>query len=423
MSRLDRTWYAASAEKPASFPSAEGDIYADVCIIGAGFTGISAAIELAKQGRKVIVLEAETIGHGASGRNGGQVIFGYSCDQSKIEKELGFDDSKKLFDWSIEAIELIKQRCSEYQIDCDWRNGHLHAALHQRHWRELQHWQKDLQRYSYSTDFWNQEQLREQINTDRYIGGLFDARSGHIHPLKYLYGLANAAKSHGAYIYEHSRVVKIEYAAKAIIQTDKASIRADFLIYAGNALLGKLEPALHYRVMPVGSYVGATQSIGKERAEALIRNQMAVADINWALDYFRFSADYRLLFGGRASYSTLPPPNLRGVMRSRMNKVFPSLKDIDFEYLWGGYIDISLSRAPHWGRLKPNVYFAQGFSGHGVATSGLAGKIIAESILMQSQRIDVYEKLKHLPFPGGHWFRTPMLVVAMSWYKLRDALW
>jgi len=200
-------------------------------------------------------------------------------------------------------------------------------------------------------------------------------------------------------------------------------VEADFAVLAGNAWLRGIAPELESRVMPVGTYIAATAPLGEARARALIGNNMAVADVNWALDYFRLSRDYRLLFGGRASYSSLPPPNLRGVMRRRIRTVFPQLADVPIEYLWGGYVDISLNRAPHWGRLAPNVYFAQGFSGHGVALTGLAGQVIAQAIRGQAERLDLFARIPHAPFPGGRLLRTPLLVLAMSWYKLRDALW
>jgi gamma-glutamylputrescine oxidase len=195
------------------------------------------------------------------------------------------------------------------------------------------------------------------------------------------------------------------------------------VVLAGNALIQGIAPRLDRRIMPVGTYVGATRPLGAEHARTLIRNDMAVADMNWAVDYFRLSADQRLLFGGRASYSNLQPPNLRGVMRRRMHAVFPQLAGEDFDYLWGGVIDISRNRAPDWGRLGSNVYFAQGFSGHGLAASGLAGRILAEAIRGQHERLDVFARIRHRDFPGGRALRTPILVAAMSWFKLRDALW
>lgn len=419
-----QSWYEATAHAAPRHAALDGDVRCDVAILGGGLTGLSAAIDLAKSGRSVVVLEAEQVGFGASGRNGGQAIFGYSCDQAKIAAQLGREDSRRLFDWSLEAVRLIRERCGEFGIDCDWRNGHAHVAIRPRHIAELKHWQRDLaENYDYHLQWWDAEQLREQLPSPRYLGGLYDPRSGHLHPLNYTLGLARAAQTLGARIFEKTKVTRLQRGSRPLLHTPCGKVECEFVVLAGNALVKGIAPELDARIMPVGSYIGATAPLGAERAQSLIRNGMAVADMNWALDYFRLSSDHRLLFGGRASYSTLPPPNLRGVMRRRMAAVFPQLRGVDFDYLWGGLIDISLSRAPHWGRLGDKVYFAQGFSGHGVATSGLAGRVIAEAIRGQSERLDVYARLKHLPFPGGRLLRTPLLVAAMGWYKLRDALW
>jgi len=418
-----RSWYSDSAPELTQQPALDGTHQADVCILGAGLTGLSTAIELAEAGLSVIVLEAKRIGWGASGRSGGQAIFGYGCDQGKITQALGLADSKRLFDWSIEGVDMIRQRCAKYGIDCDWRDIHAHVAIKPRHIVELKAWQRDLtENFNYPLQWWDREQLQSVMPNERYLGALVDPRSGHLHPLKYTQGLAKAAHALGVKIFEDSEVIKLERGPKAVFHTGKGKVSCDFAVLAGNAYVHGIAPELDRIIMPVGTYIGATAPLGESRAKDLIRNDMAVADVNWALDYFRLSSDHRLLFGGRASYSTLPPPNLRGTLRQRMRRVFPQLSDIDMDYAWGGYVDISMNRAPHWGRLGSNVYFAQGFSGHGIAATGLAGRVIAEAIRGQASRLDAFERLKHNPFPGGRLFRTPMLVAAMAWFKLRDAL-
>lgn len=419
-----RTWYDETAEFLTPLAPLQGAANADVCILGAGLTGLSAAIELARAGMKVIVLEAGRVGSGASGRSGGQAIFGFGCDQSKISALIGPEDSRRLFDWSLEGIGLIHERCREFAIDCDWRDGHAHVPIKPRQVDELKAWQADLgDNYAYETQWWDAQTLRAQLASERYLGALYDPRSGHLHPLKYTLGLARAALSLGVRIHEGSKVLQLQRGEKPLLRTAQGEVRCDFAVLAGNAYVHGIAPELDSRIMPVGTYIGATESLGESRAKQLIANGMAVADVNWALDYFRLSRDHRLLFGGRASYSTLPPPNLRGTMTRRMKRVFPQLADLRFEYVWGGYVDISLNRAPHWGRLGSNVYFAQGFSGHGVAATGLAGRVIAEAIRGQSSRLDTFARIPHLPFPGGRMLRTPMLVAAMAWYKLRDAMW
>lgn len=418
------SWYAASEPAMPLQPQLQGSTRADVCILGAGYTGLTAALALAEAGYRVTILEAERIGWGASGRNGGQAIVGYGCEQDTLEGLLGEADAGKLFDLSREGMRLLKARIQRHAIACDWRDGHAHVPIKPRQERALRAGVIDMaQRYDYPLQWWDRAQLREQLGSDLYLGAMYDAASGHLHPLAYAYGLARAALAAGVVIHEHSPVTRLQRGPQPVLHTAQGQVGADFVILAGNAWLHGIAPELESRVMPVGTYIGATLPLGAARARELIRNDMAVADVNWALDYYRLSRDHRLLFGGRASYSALPPPGLRSVLTRRMRRVFPQLGDVEMEYVWGGYVDITRNRAPHWGRLGSNVYFAQGFSGHGVATTGLAGQVIAEAIAGQSSRLDLFAKIPHRSFPGGRALRTPLLVAAMSWYKLRDALW
>ncbi len=418
-----RSWYAASAPAFPRQPALAGAQRADVCILGAGITGLSTAIELARAGLSVIVLEAKRVAWGASGRSGGQAIFGFGCDQAKITQAVGLADSKRLFDWSLEGLDLVKSRCAEFGIDCDWRDGHAHVPIKPRHITELKAWQSDLaENFGYPLQWWEREQLQAVMPNERYLGALFDPRSGHLHPLKYTQGLAKAALALGVRIFEDSPVTTLDRGPTPRFKTAHGEVACDFAVLAGNAYVHGIAPELDAKIMPVGTYIGATAPLGKALARDLIRNDMAVADVNWALDYFRLSADHRLLFGGRASYSTLPPPDLAGTLRRRMTRVFPRLAGVDMEYVWGGYVDISLNRAPHWGRLGQNIYYAQGFSGHGIAATGLAGRILAEAIRGQAGRLDAFARIPHRDFPGGRLLRTPLLVAAMAWFKLRDAL-
>jgi gamma-glutamylputrescine oxidase len=418
-----RSWYAESAPALPVQPALEGRQQADVCILGAGITGLSTAIELAEAGLSVVVLEAQRIGWGASGRSGGQAIFGFGCDQGKITEAVGLADSKRLFDWSLEGLDLIKQRCTEYGIACDWRDIHAHVPIKPRQVSELKSWQSDLaENFDYPLQWWDREQLQAVMPNQRYLGALVDPRSGHLHPLKYTQGLARAALGLGVRIFEQSKVTHLVRGGRPVFKTAKGEVHCDFAVLAGNAYVHGIAPELDDKIMPVGTYIGATEPLGEARAKALIGNDMAVADVNWALDYFRLSSDHRLLFGGRASYSTLPPPNLSGTLRRRMTRVFPALEGVKMDYVWGGYVDISLNRAPHWGRIGTNILFAQGFSGHGIAATGLAGRIMAEAIRGQAGRLDVFQRIPHRNFPGGRALRTPMLVAAMAWFKLRDAL-
>ncbi len=418
------SWYSQSATPAPEHPVLEGRLTADVVILGAGLTGLSAALELAHAGLDVVVVEARRVGWGASGRNGGQVIFGYGCDQPKIAALVGLETSRQMFDWSVEGVQMVRERIERHAIDAHWHDGHAHVAIKPRHVHELKAWQRDLeQNYGYPVQWWDRDQLQAQLPSPRYLGGLFDPRSGHLHPLNYTLGLARAAVAAGVRIFEQSPVLSLERGARPRLRTADGEVQGDFCVLAGNALVHGIAPELDDKIMPVGTYVGATEPLGEDRARDLIRNGMAVADINWALDYFRLSSDHRLLFGGRASYSTLAPPHLPGTMTRRMTGVFPQLRGVGFDSIWGGLIDISLNRAPHWGRLGDNVYFAQGFSGHGVAATGLAGRILAEAIRGQAGRLDAFARIPHRNFPGGRALRTPLLVAAMAWFKLRDALW
>jgi gamma-glutamylputrescine oxidase len=419
------SYYAASANQKIECPTLKGNHSADVCVVGAGITGLSAALNLAERGYKVTVLEANLVGWGASGRSGGQMIFGFGCDMSVIEKSAGKTAAKAMWDMSVEAIDTLRQRVDQHQIQCDLQQGHLHAAIKPRQMHELEEWQASLEKdYGYaSLSLWNQQKIQSQMASERYIGGLYDTNSGHIHPLNYTLGLAKAALDAGVIIYTDSSVTKVTRKSQAnVCHTAQGQVTAKQVLFCGNAYMGKLVPEISNKIMPVGTYIGATQPLGKERAEALIKNNMAVADINFVLDYFRMSADYRMLFGGRVSYSTLAPPNLKNSMRQRMLKVFPQLEDVSMDYTWGGNVAITMNRGPHFGRVGKDLYFAQGFSGHGIAATGLAGKLLAEAVAGQAERFDLFNEISHLPFPGGTLLRTPALVLAMAWYRLRDML-
>ena len=418
------SWYASSLPEPDALPALRGDVQADVAVLGAGYTGLTAALELALRGYRVVLLEARRIGWGASGRNGGQALVGYGCEVDELERQLGREDARRLFDWSRDAVQAMRGRIAGQGIDCHWVQGHASVAIRARHERELQAHCEHLQRhYDYPMQWWDRQALRAQLDSPRYRAAMFDPLSAHLQPLAYARGLAAAARTAGVTIHENSAVIRVQRGAQPALHTAHGRVRATQLVVAGNALLQGLLPQLERRIMPVGTYIGASAPLGAERARALIGNDMAVADTAWALDYFRLSHDHRLLFGGRASYSALPPPGLRGLMQRRMHQVFPQLADVALEQVWGGYVDITRNRAPDWGRLDGNLYFAQGFSGHGVAAAGLAGEVIAAAIAGQSERLDVFQRLQHATFPGGRLLRTPLLVAAMSWYKLRDALW
>jgi gamma-glutamylputrescine oxidase len=320
----------------------------------------------------------------------------------------------------------MRELIARYRIDCDWVSGYLLTAIKPRHDRELREEEQELrEKYAYpSVRYMPLEEVRSTLDTRRYIGALHDSNSGHLHPLNYTLGLAAAAEGRGARIFERTRATGYTQtaASEVQVQTPEGQVRARHVVLCGNVYLGDAAPALAKKIMAVATYIVATKPLGHERARALIKSNAAVSDMNWVLDYFRRSADHRLLFGGRVSYSGLGSFDAPRATRKRMLGVFPQLKDVGIEYSWGGQVDITMNRAPHFGRLDANVYFLQGFSGHGVALTGIAGKLVAEAIAGTAERFDVFSKIPHADFPGGASLRRPALVLAMLYYRLRDLL-
>jgi gamma-glutamylputrescine oxidase len=418
-----QSYYAATANPAPVLPALAGDVVADVCVVGGGIAGCSTALHLAEKGYRVVLLEGERIGWGASGRSGGQAIVGFASGQEKIVDAVGPENARRLWDISVEGLELIADRVARHRIECDLHWGQLHAALKPRQRDDLLAEQETLAKhYGYELEFLERDAVRQILATDRYRAALYDKRSGHLHPLNYTLGLAAAARDAGVQIYEHSKVTKLDRTDPAVVSTATGRVTARFVALCCNAYIGGLESTLRNRIMPVGTYIVATQPLGEARITELIRRNVAVSDANFVLDYFRRSADHRLIFGGRVSYSGLDPFNTARATRKRMLAVFPQLADARIDFSWGGYVDITLSRAPDFGRLAPNVFYLQGFSGHGIALTGIAGKLVAETISGQAERFDLFTKLHHRNFPGGPLLRTPSLVLAMLWYRMRDWL-
>lgn len=419
------SYYAATVNDTTRHPPLEGTIDADVCVIGAGLTGISAALNLAERGHSVAVLEASKVGWAASGRNGGQLIGGFACGIDAFEPYLNADEIRMVWDMGLETLAIAKERIAKHAIDCAFVPGYLSAANKPRDVDALRRSRDEAaRRFGYTRlRYVERDALAQYVQSSRYLGGLFDPDSGHLHPLNYTLGLARATVASGARIHEDSAVTRIASEAGGhVVSTARGAVRARFVVLACNAFLGALAPALSRKIMPVGTYVIATEPLGEARARALMPAQAAICDSRFALDYFRPTPDARLLWGGKVSYSTLEPRKLADAMRRDMLKTFPQLADVTIEHAWGGFVDITMNRAPHFGRLTPTVYFAQGFSGHGVNTTGLAGKLIAEAIDGQAARFDVFGKIRHRDFPGGAALRMPALVLAMAWYRLRDLL-
>ncbi|MBM4192614.1 MAG: FAD-binding oxidoreductase [Gammaproteobacteria bacterium] len=431
MSHPIHSWYVSSTVASSSRPVLEGDHETDVCVIGGGIAGCSTALHLAERGYRATLLEAETIGWGASGRSGAQAITGVACGQTKLKTLVGASDARRIWDMSVEALRLQRELIDRHGINCDYVAGQMHVALKPRQERELR---KDVEitQTLYGHDslrMVEHDELRSLVASNRYIAGTYDSACGHLHPLKYTLGLAAAAERAGAKIFERSRALRYQRlrnttssAPALLVRTSDATVRCRSIALCGNAWLGSFAPSLARKIIGVSTYIVATEPLGAERATALITNNAAVTDINWVIDYFRRSADHRLLFGGRVSYSGIDPLGTRRATRARMIKVFPQLADTKIEFAWGGLVDITLNRAPHFGRLEPDVYFLQGFSGHGIALTGIAGKLLSEAISGTQDRFDVFARIRHRDFPGGATLRRPALVLAMLWYRLRDLL-
>ena len=419
------SYYEASVLRPPPAAPLRGDARADVCVIGGGYAGTSCALELARAGRRVILLEARRAGWGASGRNGGQAIFGYSRDDLSAPARQAGVSEKALFDLSLEALALLKRRVREFGIDCDLRPGHMLAA-EPKHARELREHVRQLREdFQYPVRHLDLMETREIIASRRFSSALLDDNSAHFHPLKYALGLAAAAQRHGAVIHENTPALRFAEGAGgdggATVFTAEGKVRCDQILLACNAYLGELAPAARARIMPAGTFIGATRPLGAE-AEKLIANNACVCDMNFVLDYFRLSADNRLLYGGRVSYSNREPRDLRAAIRRRIAATFPQVADAELEFAWGGSVAITRSRFPNLSREGRRVYCAQGFSGHGAALSGFAGKLVADAMLGDAGKFDIFARARHAPFPGGRMLRAPLLVLGMLYYRLRDLL-
>jgi gamma-glutamylputrescine oxidase len=428
MGRLDHvgSYYAACSERAPERPALADGIECDVCVVGAGIAGCSTALHLALAGLRVVLLEEHRVGWGASGRSGAQAIYGVAAGQTKLERLIGVAAARAVWDVSVEGLALMRDLIARFSIDCHWAAGHLAAAIKERHERELHAELAALRdQYGYaSVRYMPREELRTTLATERYRGALYDTNSGHLHPLNYTLGLAAAAETLGVRIFEGTRATGFAPAgtSQVRVHTPQGQVRARYLALCGNVYLGATAPTLASKIMAVATYIVATEPLGAERARQLIANNAAVSDMNWVLDYFRRSADYRLLFGGRVNYSGFSSFDAPSATRARMLAVFPQLQDVRIDYAWGGEVDITLNRAPHFGRLAPNVYFLQGFSGHGIALTGIAGKLVAEAISGIAGRFDVFARIPHGNFPGGTALRRPALVLAMLYYRLRDLL-
>ena len=418
------SWYSATVHALPPFPALTGEVEADVCVVGGGYTGLSAALHLAEAGFDVALVEAQRVGWGASGRNGGQVGSGQRRDQDWLEAHYGRARARALWDMAEEAKALVRGLVARHGIACDLRPGIVHAA-HKASYVAGYHAEAEklARDYGYGkVEPLDRAALAAIVASPAYHGGALDRGGAHLHPLNYALGIARAASAAGVRIFERSRVEGVATGTRPEARTGAGRVRARFLVVAANGYLGGLVPAVAARVMPINNFIVATDPLGEERALGLIRNDAAVADSRFVVNYFRLSSDRRLLFGGGESYGWRFPRDIEGVVRPRMLGVFPQLAGVRIEYAWGGTLAITVNRMPAFQRLGPAAFSAGGYSGHGVALATLAGKLMAEAVAGTAGRFDVLAELPQPDFPGGSSFRWPLLVLAMSWYALRDRL-
>ena len=419
------SYYAASSLPQPDHPVLQGDVMADVCVVGGGFSGLNTALELAERGMSVVLLEAHKIGWGASGRNGGQLIRGVGHGLDQFEGVIGKDGVRQMKLMGLEAVEIVRQRVERFNIACDLTWGYCDLANKPR---DLEGFAEEAQElrdlgYRHETRLLQANEVHTVVGSDRYVGGFIDMGSGHLHPLNLALGEAAAAAQLGAKLFENSAVTRIDYGPEVRVHTAQGSVRAKTLVLGCNAYLQGLNPHLSGKVLPAGSYIIATEPLTQAQAHALLPQNMAVCDQRVALDYYRLSADRRLLFGGACHYSGRDPQDIGAYMRPKMLDVFPHLKDVKIDYQWGGMIGIGANRLPQIGRLpdQPNVYYAQAYSGHGVNATHLAGKLLAEAISGQhSTGFDLFNQVPHITFPGGKYLRSPLLALGMLWHRLKE---
>lgn len=413
-----QSYYAASANWQTDYPQLKGEYNVDVVIVGGGFSGVSTAVELCERGYKVALVEGNRISWGASGRNGGQIIGGVGNNPDAFRHSIGSDGVKAVYQMGTECVDIIRERVEKYNIDCDLKWGYCEGALRPRHLRAY----KKSAAENNNIVLLDKEQFRGYVNSDLYLGGYYRKDWGHLHPLNLCIGEARVAENMGAKIFELSPVTKITYGVNPAVHTEKGVIKASYVVICGNAYLGNLVPYLDSRILPSTSCMIATEPLTQRQIEQSVPKDIAFCDSRTALDYYRLSADRRLLFGGLSNYTGLEPANVSGIMRAKMASIFPALKDVRIDYRWSGQMGISIRRMPQMGRLADNVIYVGGYSGHGVAPTHVMGRILAEAVDGNTERFNIMEKMLHLPWPGGKLFRRPVMAVGMMFFKLRDAI-
>ncbi|MEP0519302.1 MAG: FAD-binding oxidoreductase [Hyphomicrobiales bacterium] len=415
------SYYTASTNIPAidKVPMWQSDV--DVAIIGGGYTGLSAALHLAEAGQNVVVLEANRIGWGASGRNGGQIHSGQRLDPEWFEERYGFDTAKTYFSLGEEGKKLVHSLVSKHNIDCELKSGLLHAAHKKSYTQEFRdHVAVMNDRFEHPLSWINQEEAAERLGTSGYFGAIYDPTAGHLHPLKFALGLAKAAKAAGTTIFENTRVCKISNWQNPVLETPKGTIKAKNLLLCGNGYLSGIAPKLESRVMPINNFIAATRPLSS--AEVPLPGDECASDSRFVINYWRMSSDKRLLFGGGENYSSKFPNDIESFVRKPLSQIYPQFRDIEIDYAWGGTLAVTVNRLPCFQQLGWAVWAASGFSGQGVTIAPLAGQILAETVLGNTERFELYSRLPTPAFPGGPFLRPALLAAGMSWYALRDRI-
>ena len=418
-----RSYYAATANQVTAYPALQGQHSADVCVVGAGFTGVATALTLAERGYSVALLEANRVGWGASGRNGGQLINGIS-GLAKIQKKHGDGIADMIWDLRWRGNEIIRERVEKYAIDCDLKDGYLEVATKRRQLAYIEDSAAERERRNFPYDYevWDREKTCEMLGTDAFFGGFLCLRDGHLHPLNLCIGEARAAHGLGAKIFEQSPVTSIEHGKRPKVKTMSGSVESNAVVLAGNAY-SRLEPKrLSNLVFPAGSYMIATEPLPEDAANEINPRDVAVCDLNDIVDYYRLSADRRLLYGGACNYSGRQPASIEAYIKPRMLKVYPQLKDVRIDYEWSGMIGIVLNRILAAGRIKGNVYYCQGYSGHGVNGTHVMGEVLADAVAGTMERLDLFADMKHFRIPGSQWVGSQMIALGMLYYRLKDLL-
>ncbi|MCB2113248.1 MAG: FAD-binding oxidoreductase [Parvularculaceae bacterium] len=419
-----QSYYAATATMLAPFDALAGSQRADVCIIGGGYSGLSAALHLRARGFDVALLDAHRVGWGASGRNGGQIGTGQRVEQEALIKSVGSEHARQLWEISEDAKTLVHTLIEKHAIDCGYRSGVIHAN-HKPHWRDdtMRHVELLNREYGYDKiRYVDDHELHEMLATSSYFDGTFDTGAGYLHPLQYALGLARACDKAGVRIYEKSEVLEIVEGDPATIRTPGGELRANYIVIAANGYFGALHRKLSAHVMPINNYIIATEPLEERLAQSLIANNAAVADSKFVINYYRMSQDRRLLFGGRESYRYKFPGDIKSYVRASMLKIYPQLQDVRIDFGWGGTLGITMNRMPYFDRLAPNILTVGGYSGHGVSMATIAGAIAAETIGGVAERFEAMNKAPTPPIPGGAALRVPLLALGMAYYSVRDRM-